>query len=374
MSLFPKNDFIGLDDKIHLATGGQPPLLKAHRTAFEDFARDKSNGMAGYERHWEVGREVKALLARKTNLHADDFALLGSASEGIARVVSSFDWQKEDNVVVSALDYASGKLSFLSLKQAGVEVRQVQPDGMFIDTEALIAACDAKTRLIYISQVNAHTGQKVDLEPLSRALRNRGVAVFVDASHALGVVPLDGQLCDFLVCCTYKFLLGSHMGVLAWNRASWPDFEPAQVGWHSAAPGEQADTYELLPDGRRAEIGNSNHLAVYVLHASLRYLSEVPEHKLEDHVAALSKELLSGLQALELDILTPTAPGCRGPNISFRHPDPRAFVEQAAKDGILLWGEAGRVRASLHGFVSAGDVQQFLDWLNSNRDWLGGSV
>ncbi len=371
MVLFPKDDFIGLDGKIHLASGGQPPLLKAHREAFEEFAHDKSSGMAGYERHWEVGREVKSLLSQKTNLQPEDFALLGSASEGIARVVSSFDWRSGDNAVVSALDYASGKLSFLNLRQVGVEVRQIQPDGMFIDTDALIAACDAKTRLVYISQVNAHTGQKIDLQPLARALRDRGIAILVDVSHALGVVPLDGQLCDFLVCSTYKFLLGSHMGILAWNRASWPDFEPEQVGWHSAVQGEQSDSYELLPDGRRAEIGNSNHLAVYVLKASLRYLSEVPESQLESYITGLSKVLFSGLQSLDSDILTPAAPECRGPNISFHHPEPRDLVSKAAKDNILLWGEAGRVRASLHGFVSEGDVQQFLDWLNGNCDWLG---
>ena len=164
------------------------------------------------------------------------------------------------------------------------------------------------------------------------------------------------------------------MGVLAWNRASWPDFEPKQVGWHSAVQSGHADSYELLPDGRRAEIGNSNHLAVYVLRASLRYLAKFPDSEVENYIACLSETLLSGLQALDLDILTPAAAEHRGPNISFRHSDPRAFVDQASKDNILLWGEARRVRASLHGFVSEGDIQQFLDWLNSNRNWLGTSA
>ncbi len=40
----PKSDFIGLDGKVHLATGGEPPLLKAHRGAFERFAADKAAG------------------------------------------------------------------------------------------------------------------------------------------------------------------------------------------------------------------------------------------------------------------------------------------------------------------------------------------
>ena len=371
MVLFPKDDFIGLENKIHLASGGQPPLLKVHRQAFEDFACDKSIGQTGYERHWEVGCEVKKLLSQKCDLPADDFALLGNASEGIARVVSSFDWRKGDNVVVSALDYNSGKFSLMKLKQAGVDVRLVQPEGHFIHTDALIEACDTRTRLIYISQVNAHTGQKIDLAPLSEALRSRGIALLVDASHALGIVPLDGQFCDFMVCSTYKFLLGSHMGILAWNREAWPRFEPMQVGWHSAEQSAGADAYDLLPDGRRAEIGNSNHLAVYVLRESLKYLSKVPEADLERHVAGLSRNLFSGLQAFGLDMLTPAAPECRGPNISFHHPEPRKFVARAAEDNIYLWGDAGRVRTSLHGFVSEADVQSFLSWFRENFSRLG---
>ena len=56
----PKGDFIGLDDKIHLATGGEPPLLHRHRDAFEAFAADKARGMDGYANHWRVVDAVRA--------------------------------------------------------------------------------------------------------------------------------------------------------------------------------------------------------------------------------------------------------------------------------------------------------------------------
>ncbi len=367
MVVFPKDDFLGLEKTTHLATGGQPPLLKAHQHTFANFARDKASGMAGYDRHWHVGREAKSLLSDMIDLPAEDFALIGNASEGIARVVSSLDWRQGDNAVVSPLDYASGRFSLMALQRSGVEIRQVPPDGLFIDVERLIDNCDARTRLVYVSQVNAHTGQKIDLAALSEALRKRGTALLVDTSHALGAVPFDGRLCDFMVCSTYKFLLGAHMGILAWNRSSWPVFEPRQVGWHSAVETESANAYHLQPDGRSAEIGNSNHLSVYILETSLRYLSQRSESELEKHICGLSGTLFAGLKDLGCDILTPADPHQRGPNISFHEPDPRALVDAAARDGILLWGEAGRVRASLHGFVSETDVLRFLDWLQNHR-------
>ena len=40
----PKKDFIDLEGKVHLATGGQPPLLVRHREAFDAFAADKARG------------------------------------------------------------------------------------------------------------------------------------------------------------------------------------------------------------------------------------------------------------------------------------------------------------------------------------------
>ena len=98
--LAPKNDFIGLENITHLTSGGEPPLLKAHRDAFEAYARDKSLGQPGYWAHWEVGNEVRASLAAMTGMSADDVALTGSASEGIARVISSIEWQAGDNVGV----------------------------------------------------------------------------------------------------------------------------------------------------------------------------------------------------------------------------------------------------------------------------------
>jgi len=366
MVVFPKEDFLGLEGIAHLATGGQPPLLKAHQQAFEAFARDKASGMQGYDRHWQVGHDVKSMLARMTGLPAQDFALIGNSSEGIARVVSSIDWQQGDNAVVSPLDYASGKYSLMALQRSGIELRQVPPDGMFIDIARLIDACDDRTRIVYVSQVNAHTGQKIDLAPLSQALRHRGIALLVDTSHALGAVHFDGRLCDFMVCSTYKFLLGTHMGILAWNRASWPSFEPRQVGWHSATQGDRPDVYRQRPDGRRAEIGNSNHLSVYILNTSLNYLSQIPENTLDKHILKLTETLHSGLRAMDLDILTPADPDQRGPNVSFHDRDPRALVDAAARDGILLWGEAGRVRASMHGFVDEADVVRCLDWLGGH--------
>lgn len=357
----PRDDFIGLENAIHLATGGEPPLLRAHRSAFERFAADKAGGLEGYRSHWAVVDEVRAALAALTGLAPQDIALTGNASEAIVKIVSSFDWSPGDNVVAASLDYASGRFALGRLKSLGVALRLVPSDGWRIDTDALLASCDADTRLVYVSQVNALTGQALDIETLSTALRDTPTALLVDASHALGVVPVRGDLCDFLVSSCYKFLLGVHDGILGWNRERWPEFVPAGVGWHAAT--SSADGFEIKPDAQRAEYGNVGHLGAYLLKSSLDYLNAFGIDAIAAHVAPLTQRLVDGFDAAGLDLMTPRAPAARAANVAFRHPDTERFVQEANRDGIHVWGDNERIRASAHLFTTPEDIDRFLERL-----------
>ena len=359
----PKSDFIGLEGKVHLATGGEPPLLKAHRVAFERFAEDKSNGYPGYHRHWEVADEVRARIARQIGLEPDGIALLGNASEAIMRVVSSFDWQPGDNVVAPELDYASGRYALASLKAKGVELRLVPADGWALSTERLLAACDARTRLIYISQVNAHTGHHADMEAISAGLLDTPTALMVDASHALGAVPVRGDLADFVVSCCYKFVLGIHEGILGWNRRRWPDFAPGGAGWFSADAVANPGEFRHKDSASRAEYGNAGHLGAYLLRESLDYLDSYGIDAIATHVRALSGRMVEGMTTLGLDVLTPGNPDQRAGNAAFARLDTGSIIQRADEDRVLIWGDNGRIRASAHLFTTAYDVEIFLDRL-----------
>jgi selenocysteine lyase/cysteine desulfurase len=359
----PKADFIGLEGKVHLATGGEPPLLTAHRAAFERFAADKASGFPGYHRHWEVVDAVRARLARWTALEPDGIALLANASEAIMRVVASIDWQAGDNVVVPALDYASGRYALASLQARGVELRLVPAEGWAWSAERLLGACDGRTRLIYVSQVNALTGQHADMAAIAAALEGAEAALMVDVSHALGAVPVRGDRADFLVSCCYKFALGIHQGILGWNRRRRPGFTPAGVGWFSATPGATPGEFRRKPDARGAEYGNVGHLGAYLLRESLDYLDSFGIEAIAPRLRALSGRLLDGMAALGLEVMTPAEPARRGASAAFADPDADAIMRRAAADDVLVWGDNGRIRASAHLFTTDEDVAVFLDRL-----------
>ena len=368
--LAPKSDFIALEGTSSLVAGGETPLLKRHRDAFEAYAHDKARGFVGYWDHWSVNEEVRSLLADMLELQADDVSLTGSASEGIAQVISSIDWRKGDNAVTAEMEYASGRFAFSGLRKFGVDARTVDARGWRIDAEQLVEACDDRTRLVYISQVNYQTGQQVDIDYLSAELASRGIPLLNDVSHALGVTPVDGRQADFLVCCGYKWLLATQTGIFVWNRKRWPTFEPRGIGWRSAASHEIKGEFTPRNDANRAQVGNSNHLDVYLLRESLKYIQEVGVDKIRQHVLRLGDTLLATLNELGVEIITPESHDERAGNICFVHPDPRKIVDLAAAENILLWGDVGRIRVSIHLFNDEADIGKLNEFLSRNRALL----
>ncbi len=364
----PASDFIGLEGRVHLATGGEPPLLKVHRDAFEDFAADKARGFEGYHHHWAVVDEVRAAVARLTRAAPEEVALTANASDAIDRVISAVDWRAGDNVIVSPHDFASGRNAFGALARRGVEVRLARTEGWLLPEEAFAQAADARTRLVYVSQVNALTSQHLDI-PQIRAGLPETALILLDSSHAFGVLPVDSRAADFTVTCCYKFALGVHEGVLIWNRARQPEYLPSGAGWWSGRSAPGPVDYAPKPDARRAEYGNVGHLGAYLLRASLAYLEKFGIDAIAAHVRPLSGAMAEGFAALGLDLMTPLDAPRRGASAAFAHPAEAEIVRRAAADGVLIWGDNRRVRASAHLFTSLEDVERMLDGLPR---WLKG--
>jgi cysteine desulfurase / selenocysteine lyase len=361
--LIPKTAFIGIDHVAHLATGGESPVLRANLEAATRFLLDKGDGMPGRERFFATADRTRAALARRLGGRPEDVAFLGSASEGLHVASEGIDWRAGDNVVVSQSEFPSVLLAWQRLRPRGVEVRGVGREAV-VGADEIAAAVDRRTRAIAVSHVSYLTGARHDLGRL-RGLADRvGARLVVDASHALGVVPVDGTLCDAVVACCYKWLLAVHgVGVFYVNSRRWPDLAAPWVGWHSTHREDdwrRRTEYRLREDGARFEAGNPPFLPVYVLDSALRTLDGLDPRAVEAHVLALGGTLRAGLAKLGLPVLTPEAPEERAGNIVFasdRSPD----VERALREaGVLVWAGDGRVRLSVHAYNDEADVARAL--------------
>ena len=228
--LIPKTAFIGIDHVAHLATGGEAPVLRANLAAATQFLLDKGDGMPGRERFFATADRTREALARRLGGRPEDVAFLGSASEGLHVASEAIDWQPGDNVVVGQSEFPSVLLAWQRLRPRGVEVRAVGREAVVAPDE-IAAAVDSRTRAIAVSHVGYLTGARHDLGRLRTLADRSGARLIVDASHALGVVPVAGMLCDVVVACCYKWVLAVHgVGVFYANSRRWPGLAAPWVG------------------------------------------------------------------------------------------------------------------------------------------------
>jgi selenocysteine lyase/cysteine desulfurase len=294
----------------------------------------------------------------------DEIALLGSSSEAINSVAGVIDFQPGDNVVINDLEFPSVALPWLRIRKQGVEVRVVRHQNWQIPAETLLAAVDERTRLLALSQVSYVNGWHHDIAAISSALRGTSTLFLLDATQALGVLPVDAALADFVVCSTYKWLLGTHgLGAMYVNRDQLSAREPASIGWYSLDTAFTEDRYEryrLRGDAGRFETGYLNFPAIYALNTSVSYLLDIGIERIANHAQTLGDALIAGLQATGLTVTTPIDRNRRGASVTFLHDRAAELGHRLAARDIHVWAGDGRVRASTHLFNDAGDVERYL--------------
>jgi selenocysteine lyase/cysteine desulfurase len=367
-SLIEKSRFVGLENVAHLCAGGEAPWLRSHDEACRRFGELKSGGMTGRDEMFRVYARAKERVAGMLGLSAGRVAFLAHASEGLNQAVAAVDWRPGDNAVFADLEYSSLVYPIARLRDRGVEARVVPSREHRVSVDDLAAAVDRRTRLLLVSQVSYLTGQRLDLAQCAEIARSAGAWLAVDATHALGVAPVDGSLCDFVVSACYKWLLATHgVGVFAYDPARVGELSPYAIGWHSVGQrGGAADplAMPLREDAARLEAGNPSLLGLFVLDNALAHLAPLDASAVLAHALALGAELIEGLRRRGRTVITPAADGERAGNVCFACQDAAGLAARLAERGVLVWGSEGRVRVSAHLYDDDGDVGRFFEALD----------
>ena len=173
------------------------------------------------------------------------------------------------------------------------------------------------------------TGQRFDIEAITRCARRQGCAVGFDLAHAIGNVPLrlhDWDV-DFAVWCSYKYLNagpGAIGGCFVHERhARSPDL-PRFAGWwghdkHSRF--QMPTTFQPIAGAEGWQVSNPPIFAAAPLLASLPLFDAAGAEALRANSLQLTAYLQALLQARlsdALTVITPSDPEARGCQLSLR--------------------------------------------------------
>jgi selenocysteine lyase/cysteine desulfurase len=217
-----------------------------------------------------------------------------------------------------------------------------------------------------VSQVSYKTGTQLPyLSALADEAHRAGALFCVDATQALGRVPVSVEGVDYLVASSYKWLLGTHgLGVVYVAPELREQLRPGTAGWYSVESVFHEQRFESFTPRRCAgglQAGMPNFPGLFALKAGIDYLLSVGVERLDCELRPLVRTLRAGLAADGLDLLTPAAPEYASGIVSFACDDPEEKAAWLAERDVVVWGGDGRIRISLHVYNDREDVERCLD-------------
>ena len=240
---------------------------------------------------------------------SENIAIVENATVAIAQAMSAIELRPGDRVVTTNADYGSNQLMLLRLVQRfGIELRRASDlsEGG-VDPEAVRELLkDGRCRLVVVTWVPTNSGLVQPVEEVARICAEAGVPCLVDATQAVGQIPIDvaALRCTFLAATARKFLRGPRgIGFLyvspkALEQGLLPLFPDIQ-GLRWAAP----DRFELLPGARRFENWEFAYALVLGLGAAARYAAGVGVElggTRARELAARARERLGGLDRVRI--------------------------------------------------------------------------
>ena len=294
-------------------------------------------------RRWRTGADVppgfdapvaeaRAAFAALVGTDPSLVAIGASASQLFAVVAASVP--DGARVVVPAGEFTSTSFPFAALGHRGVKVTEVPlaevPDAMR-DHDVLAA-----------SVVQSSDGSRLDLDAVRR--NREGVTVALDATQALGWLPLDLGWADYVVGAGYKWLMTPRGA--AW-MAVHPDVVqravPVAANWYGGEDPWQSIyglPLRLAGSARRLDLSPVwfSHVGAAV---ALPWLASLDLAAVHRHNVGLANLLLERLGLPPGDSAIVSVDG---------------DADRLAADGVRSSVRAGRVRLSFHLSNTADDV------------------
>jgi selenocysteine lyase/cysteine desulfurase len=303
-----------------------------------------------------------------------DVALISSVGYGVSTAAKVFAVPTGSRVLVLQDDHSSAVLEWLTRAGAsGFSVETVRRPENGDWTEALLTAIErpaaAPIAMASISSVHWSDGGVVDLGRVARALRDRGAALLVDATHSAGVLDLDVQKLDpdFLVFPTYKWLIGPYARAFLYVAKRHQDGIPLeQTSYGRHAVRAEQDVYftdtSYVGDARRFDMGERDHfISMEMAAIGMEMMAQWGRPAIVERLAMLTARLAEGLRGSGMDI--PDA-RVRAPHIlSLAFPEgmPHGLVAQLAANNVFVAPRLGRLRVSPHVYNDEADVDRFIE-------------
>jgi selenocysteine lyase/cysteine desulfurase len=323
--------------------------------------------------------ERRTLFARLAGVDADGVALVPATSYGLAVAAANLTARPGQRVLVLADDYPSNYYTWQRFAQrTGATVVPVDRRDGQTWAEAVLEALDERTAVAAVLAAHWTDGGTVDLAAIGSRARAVGAALVVDASQALGAMPLDLAAVqpDYLVTVGYKWLLGPFALGYLYVAERHRDGVPLEENWISRLGSEDfaglvgyQDSYQ--PGARRFDVGQRTHFETTPMAVvALRQLLDWGVPRIAATLAQTTDRIEQEAGAVGLTLTARD----RGPHmlgISLPGPARQRMGSALAEAGVFAGVRGSSLRISPHLWTTERDIDRLVGALATATDGTG---
>lgn len=319
---------------------------------------------------------ARSAAAALIGAEARDVAIISSVGYGVAIAGKILTHEAGSRVLVLENDHSSPVLEWHTRADAqGFLVETVPQPGNGDWTSAVMEAIARPgappVSLASISAIHWSDGAVLDLIPIRDGLRRQGGRLLVDATQAVGAVPVDIASLDpdFLVFPTYKWVLGPYGRAFIYVAPRHQDGIPLEQtasgrrDVRAENPVYLADT-GYVADARRFDMGERDHFITLEMAAiGMELVAGWGPPNVAASLSRITREIAAAAQEMGFSVLPEAR---RAPNILSLAPSQFPATQLAAalaSEQIFLVPRIGRLRVSPHVYNDAADVARLIDAL-----------
>ena len=360
------------DDVAYFNCASLAPLLRASVEAGAAASARRARPWLTGGRDWFTeADERRALFAELAGVDPEGVALVPATSYGLAVAAANLTARPGQRVLVLAGDYPSNRYTWQRFAgRTGAEVVTVErPEGQRWG-EAVVAALDERVAVVAVLATHWTDGGSVDLAAIGARAREAGAALVVDASQAVGAMPLDWRRIrpDYLVTVGYKWLLGPF--ALGYLHVAEPhrDGVPLEENWISRLGSEDfsalvdyQDRYQ--PGARRFDVGQRTHFETTPMAiAALRQLLDWEVPRIAATLGRLTGRIQDEVEAIGLRLTSSDrVPHMLGIDLPDRALG--AVAGALADAGVYAGVRGSSLRVSPHLWTTDQDVERLVSAL-----------
>ncbi len=306
-----------------------------------------------------LAERARAAAARLIGATADDVAIVGSVSHGIATAARNLPTPPGSRILRIADEYPSLCYAWDRLAaERGLIVEAVPrpSDGDWTAAlqEAISRPGAPPLAVATLTPLHWSDGAVIDLDRLAPAVRAAGAALVMDATQAVGAVPVDVARLqpDFLTFPTYKWALGPYSLAFLYAAPHRQGGLPLEENTGNLPPAKGAWRYDK---GER-----DDPVALPMAAAGMELIAGWGVPAVAARLRGLTDLLAEGAAAMGL----PVAPRrLRSPHIlGLRVPGglPDCLIARLRADGVFASDRLGGLRLSPHVWANEADVTRCL--------------